>query len=97
MEPIPAFDHAVTFCTYCIPPVSASRYIPVKGLHHYSTSWISYVFSCSRGCHRFSGAERMTIMMSYITTLLKALVPLLVLVSHQLNYRHKNIASVPQF
>jgi hypothetical protein len=42
-------------------------------LHHYSTTWISYIFSC-RGCHRFSGAERMTIMMSYIT-LLKALVP----------------------
>jgi TM2 domain-containing membrane protein YozV len=57
-------------------------------LHHYSTSWISYIFSCSRGCHRFSGAERMTIMMSYIT-LLKALIPLLVLVSHQLNW-HKS-------
>jgi hypothetical protein len=44
MEPIPAFDHAVTF----VPTYSTSfrqQVHPSKGLHHYSTSWISYIFS----------------------------------------------------
>jgi hypothetical protein len=62
---------------------------PSKGLHHYSTTWISYVFSCSRSCHRFSGAERVTIMMVTSITLLKALVPAVGLVVHHLDTERK--------